>query len=177
MKVIVPTSHGWTCQHKTARRSSAVNESSVPSTSASETFPNKNRTPLNWTSNLTFKKLEQFSSSAGVIHSLSVGSPEIDYFSLFVNPDFFDYIAAETNKYAIQCQCKKRTLPTGTTMPKAQHSMEKNIRSCQNLHTVQCQKTKNSIRPWHPNTIQMQAMRYCIVSCWLFSNIPSRKKC
>ena len=67
--------------------SQAVHESSVPSASAIEKFPNKNRTPLNWTSNLTFKKLEQFSSSAGVIHSLSVGSPEIDYFSLFVNSD------------------------------------------------------------------------------------------
>jgi hypothetical protein len=60
-----------------------------------------------WTSTLHFKYLEEFSSSAGIVHNLPVGSEEKDYFSLFIDDNFYDLIAAETNKYAAPRQTIK----------------------------------------------------------------------
>jgi hypothetical protein len=41
-----------------------------------------------WTSTLHLKDLEEFSSSTGIVHNLSVGSEEKDYFSPFIDDSF-----------------------------------------------------------------------------------------
>mgnify|MGYP002224293578 CR=1 FL=1 len=74
---------------------------------AGENISNRKSAPVKWIPKLSFKELENFVSPTGVNHNLCVGSSEIEYFSLFVNQDFCDHIAKETNKYAIQCQSKK----------------------------------------------------------------------
>jgi hypothetical protein len=60
------------------------------------------KTPhLKWTNTLNFKELEKYENLSGPKHSLPVGSSEKDFFELFVNNDFYNKVAEETNKYDV----------------------------------------------------------------------------
>lgn len=66
-------------------------------------------------SNFSFSKkichydIHDFKENIGPVHDLSVGSEESSYFGLFINDDFYDYVALETNKYAAYVTNKKKS--------------------------------------------------------------------
>ncbi|KAJ9588390.1 hypothetical protein L9F63_018232, partial [Diploptera punctata] len=100
MKVIVLTLLGWIVYDS--------DEEIVASTAERTDYnENNNYSFNNWSSELNFKELESFSSSTGVLHNLEVGSNEIDFFSIFIDNDFYILVSKETNKYAAKIQKTK----------------------------------------------------------------------
>ena len=87
-----------------------VDESALQVEQLVTTNPSSRKTkapPLVSTPNLSFEEPEKFTTSTEVPHEIPTGSQEIDYFSLFVNRDFCDFVAQETNRYADQNQQQK----------------------------------------------------------------------
>lgn len=58
--------------------------------------------PLKWGSVIGFKNLDKFASPTGSFHNLPVGTDEKDYFSQFIDGNFCDFIAVESDKYGAQ---------------------------------------------------------------------------
>lgn len=61
---------------------------------------------LKWTSKLKKITAEPFKQPIGPCHDLPPGSAEEDFFSLFIDEQFYNLLADETNKYAEYCRKK-----------------------------------------------------------------------
>jgi hypothetical protein len=60
--------------------------------------------PLKWGSAISFKDIATFPSSAGSFNNPPVGIDEQDYFLQFIDCNFYDFIAVESDKYGAQRQ-------------------------------------------------------------------------
>ena len=56
-----------------------------------------------WTDDLTDIDIPDFDETTGPNHDLDADTNILEYFFLMVPESFFDHIATETNRYAVQC--------------------------------------------------------------------------
>jgi hypothetical protein len=59
---------------------------------------------LKWVSTLKYSQPQKFLHSVGPFHDLPPSSAEKDYLSLFLDQEFYEWVAQQTNKYASYCQ-------------------------------------------------------------------------